>query len=251
MGMIQLKNKNELTILSDACRISNAALWAVEEHIKPGVTTWELDRVIHRFITAAGAKPSFLGYNGFPSSACISVNDEVIHGIPSNGVKLKEGDIVSVDVGAYYNGLHGDNAYTFPVGKISDEIEKLLTVTNECLRLGIEQALVGNRVGDISNAVQTYAESFSFGVVREYIGHGIGRDLHESPEIPNFGRAGRGPRLVPGMVICIEPMINLKGAGVKELSDGWTIVTASGSPSAHFEHTIAITDEGPKILTVH
>lgn len=248
--MIQLKTAAELQTMTQACKLSNAALWSVESYMQPGITTKELDHIMHKFIVQAGARPSFLGIDGFPACACISVNDEVIHGIPSAKRKLREGDVVSIDVGAYYEGFHGDNAYTFGVSTITKEAKQLLEATNECLRLAIEQAVQGNRVGDISHAVQTYAESFGYGIVREYVGHGVGKELHEAPEIPNFGAAGRGPRLVPGMVIAIEPMINLKGAAVKQLSDKWTIVTASGSISAHFEHTVAITDNGPKILTL-
>ena len=236
--------------MSEACKLSNAALWAAEPYIKVGVSTKEIDHVIHKFIVQAGAKPSFLGYGGFPASACISLNDRVIHGIPSSREILKDGDVVSVDVGAYYNGFHGDNAYTFRVGEVSPEADQLLRVTEESLTKGIAQAKAGNRIGDISNAIQTYTESFGYGVVREYIGHGVGRNLHEDPEVPNFGKPGRGIRLVAGMTIAIEPMINLSGAGVRQLPDGWTVVTKSGSISAHFEHTVLITEEGAKILTV-
>lgn len=217
--------------------------------MQPGISTYEIDMEIERFIRSAGAVPNFKGLYGFPGSACISVNEVLIHGIPSREVILKEGDIVSVDTGAKINGFNGDNAYTFMVGKVSDEARQLLKVTEECLYRGIEQAKVGNRIGDISNAVQTYAESFGYGVVRKFVGHGVGRDLHEDPEVPNFGKAGRGVRLAAGMTLAIEPMINLKGADVKVLSDGWTTVPASGSLSAHFEHTIVITTDGPKILT--
>lgn len=248
--MIELKNAHELAKVAEACRLSNAALWSVEPYVQPGVTTKELDHVVHKFITQAGGTPSFLNLYGFPGSACISVNDQVIHGIPSSRVKLKEGDIVKVDVGAFYEGYHGDNAYTFPVGGISEEAKQLLKVTEESLYKGIEQAKPGNRIGDISHAVQEYNESFGYGVVREFVGHGVGRKVHEDPEVPNFGKAGRGVRLVPGMVIAIEPMINLSGAGVRTLEDGWTVVTQSGSLSAHFEHTVAITEGGPRILTV-
>lgn len=217
--------------------------------MQPGISTYEIDMEIEKFIRSAGAVPNFKGLYGFPGSACISVNEVLIHGIPSREVILKEGDIVSVDTGAKINGFNGDNAYTFMVGKVSDEAQQLLKVTEECLYRGIEQAKVGNRIGDISNAVQTYAESFGYGVVRKFVGHGVGRDLHEDPEVPNFGKAGRGVRLAAGMTLAIEPMINLKGADVKVLSDGWTTVPASGSLSAHFEHTIVITTDGPKILT--
>lgn len=248
--MIELKNSQELRAMSEACKLSNAALWAAEPYIQPGVTTKELDHVIHKFIVQAGGKPNFLGLYGFPGSACISVNDQVIHGIPLPTVRLKEGDIVKIDCGALYEGFNGDNAWTFPVGKISEEAQQLLRVTEECLMRGIAQAKPGNRIGDISHAVQEYAESFGYGVVREYVGHGVGRKLHEDPEVPNFGNPGRGPRLVPGMTIAIEPMINQSGAGVRQLSDGWTVVTQSGSLSAHFEHTVAITETGAKIMTV-
>ncbi len=248
--MVILKTPREIKDMSEACRLSNAALWAVEPYMKAGVSTKELDHVIHQFIVKAGAKPSFLGYSGFPASACISLNDRVIHGIPSSREILKDGDIVSVDVGAFYNGFHGDNAYTFRVGEVTPEADQLLRVTEESLMKGIAQATAGNRIGDISNAIQTYCESFGYGVVREFIGHGVGRSLHEDPEVPNFGKPGRGLRLVAGMTLAIEPMINLQGAGVRQLNDGWTVVTKSGSLSAHFEHTVLITEEGARILTV-
>ena len=228
---------------------SSQALQVAGENIRVGMTTQELDRIIHHFIVSQGAKPSFLGYNGFPGTACISVNNEVIHGIPSSGRVLREGDIVSVDVGAYIDGFHGDNAFTFPVGKISPEAQKLLEVTQRSLYLGIEAALAGSRVGDIGAAVQSLVEENGYAVVRQYVGHGVGRDLHEAPEIPNFGRPGHGVRLVPGMTIAIEPMVNQKGEGVRILDNDWTVVTKSGSLSAHFEHTIAITEQGPVVLT--
>ncbi len=247
--MIQLKNKSELERMKKACQISSQALQVAGENIRVGMTTQELDRIIHHFIVSQGAKPSFLGYNGFPGTACISVNNEVIHGIPSSGRVLREGDIVSVDVGAYIDGFHGDNAFTFPVGKISPEAQKLLEVTQRSLYLGIEAALAGSRVGDIGAAVQSLVEENGYAVVRQYVGHGVGRDLHEAPEIPNFGRPGHGFRLVPGMTIAIEPMVNQKGEGVRILDNDWTVVTKSGSLSAHFEHTIAITEQGPVVLT--
>ena len=247
--MIQLKNKSELERMKKACQISSQALQVAGENIRAGMTTQELDRIIHHFIVSQGAKPSFLGYNGFPGTACISVNDEVIHGIPSSGRVLREGDIVSVDVGAYIDGFHGDNAFTIQVGKISPEAQKLLDVTQKSLYLGIKAALAGSRVGDIGAAVQSLVEENGFAVVRQYVGHGVGRDLHEAPEIPNFGRPGHGVRLVPGMTIAIEPMVNQKGEGVRVLDNDWTVVTKSGSLSAHFEHTIAITEQGPVILT--
>lgn len=235
--------------MKKACQISSQALRVAGENIRVGMTTQELDRIIHHFIVSQGAKPSFLGYNGFPGTACISVNNEVIHGIPSSGRVLQEGDIVSVDVGAYFDGFHGDNAFTFPVGKISPEAQKLLDVTEKSLYLGIEAALAGKRVGDIGAAVQSLVEQNGYAVVRQYVGHGVGRDLHEAPEIPNFGRSGHGVRLVPGMTIAIEPMVNQSGEGVRVLDNDWTVVTKSGSLSAHFEHTIAITEQGPVILT--
>jgi methionyl aminopeptidase len=232
-----------------AGRISAQALKLGGESIAPGMTTKELDRIIHRFIVESGAQPNFLGYGGFPASACISVNNEVIHGIPSDRV-MKEGDIVSIDVGATVGGFHGDNAATFPVGKISESAQKLLDVTKQSLYEAIKAAKPGARIGDIGSTVQQYCEKHGYGVVREYVGHGIGTHTHEAPDVPNYGVAGRGTRLLPGMTICIEPMINEKGAGIKVLSDGWTVVTASGGLSAHFEHAIAITDDGPVILTL-
>ena len=247
--MIVIKSSADLEKMKLACKISADVLKYAGEHINAGMSTYELDKLIHDFITAAGAKPSFLGMYGFPGSACISLNDEVIHGIPSKKTFIRSGDIVSVDVGAYINGYHGDNAYTFKVGAVSPTAEKLLRVTNECLYRGIAAAKLGARVGDISYAVQKHAEDNGFSVVREYVGHGVGRDLHEEPEVPNFGRPGRGPRLIPGMTIAIEPMINRGRRGVKVLSDGWTVKTADGELSAHFEHTIVITESGPVILT--
>ena len=247
-NMIILKTQKEISAMREAGRISNQALVEAGKHIRAGMTTKELDRIIHDFIVSKGAKPSFLGYGGFPASACISINNEVIHGIPGSR-KIQNGDIVSVDVGAYYKGFHGDNAYTFAVGEISPEAQKLLDVTKESLYKGIAAAVPGARIGDVASAVQTYVEQAGFAVVRKYVGHGIGANLHESPEVPNFGKAGRGVRLVPGMTIAIEPMVNGVGADVRVLSDGWTVLTASGSLSAHFEHTIAITEHGPVILT--
>lgn len=247
--MIVLKTQTELETMKKACKISADALNVAEEWIKPDITTKEIDHRIHDFITKSGATPSFLNYMGYPASACISVNDVVIHGIPSD-YHLKEGDIVSIDVGAYYQGFHGDNAYTFIVGDTSDETKALLKETQASLMKGIEQATVGNRIGDISHAVETHVSQFGYGIVRQFVGHGVGKHLHEDPEVPNFGRPGRGPRLVEGMTIAIEPMINLKGDEVKVMPDGWTTKTVSGSVSAHFEHTIAITKNGPVILTV-
>ena len=246
--MVVLKTAAELTAMRDAGRISAQALLVGGEAIKPGVTTAEIDRKIHKFILSQGAKPSFLGYGGFPGSACISVNDEVIHGIPGSRV-IREGDIVSIDVGAYYKGYHGDNAFTFTVGSITPDVQQLLDATQEGLRRGIAAAVPGNRIGDIGWAVQSYVEQFGFGVVKEYVGHGVGHDLHEDPEVPNYGRPGHGTRLLPGMVIAIEPMINMGTPAVRVLKNQWTVVTQDGKPSAHFENTIAITENGPVILT--
>lgn len=247
--MVTLKTSRELSLMRDAGRISAQALLVGGEAVRPGVTTREIDQAIHKFIKAQNAIPSFLGYGGFPASACISINEEVIHGIPGDRV-VKEGDVVSIDVGAIYKGYHGDNAFTFQCGTIAPDVQQLLDVTKECLQRAIAMAVPGNRLGDISHAVQSYAESFGFGVVREYVGHGIGTEMHQEPEVPNFGRAGHGLRLLPGMTIAIEPMINMEGEGVHTLSNGWTVVANSGKPAAHFEHTIAITESGPVILTL-
>ncbi|MCL2034285.1 MAG: type I methionyl aminopeptidase [Oscillospiraceae bacterium] len=246
--MIALKNKSELSKMRDAGRISAEALKIGGEAVKPGITTGEIDRIIHKYLKSQNAIPSFLGYGGFPKSACISVNNEVIHGVPGRRV-IQDGDIVSIDVGAIYGGFHGDNAATFPAGKISKSAEMLLKETMESLLKAIKAASPGARVGDISWAVQSYVEQFGFGVVRKYVGHGIGREMHESPEVPNFGSPGKGPRLAAGMTLAIEPMINEGGGDVKVLQDGWTVVTTDGSLSAHFENTIAITENGPLILT--
>ncbi|MGN1137750.1 MAG: type I methionyl aminopeptidase [Oscillospiraceae bacterium] len=247
--MINVKSKSELEKMRKAGIITGNALHYGGQSIKVGMSTYELDKLIHDYIVKNGAKPSFLGYGGFPGSACISINDQVIHGIPSKKKIIHDGDIVSIDVGAYIDGFHGDSAYTFPVGNVSPETLELLKVTKESLYLGIEQAVVGNRIGDIGHAIEEHNVSHGYGVVKQYIGHGVGRDLHESPEVPNYGREGHGPRLVAGMTIAIEPMINAVGEGVKVLPDGWTVLTKSGSPSAHFEHTIAVTPDGPVILT--
>lgn len=247
--MINVKSKSELEKMRKAGTITANALHYGGQQIKVGMSTYELDKIIHDYIVKNGAKPSFLGYGGFPGSACISINDEVIHGIPSKKRIIHDGDIVSIDVGAYIDGFHGDSAFTFPVGNVPEETLQLLKVTNESLYLGIEQAVAGNRIGDISHAVEEHCTSYGYGIVKQYVGHGVGKDLHESPEVPNYGRAGHGPRLVAGMTIAIEPMINAVGEDVKVLSDGWTVLTRSGSPSAHFEHTIAVTPDGPVILT--
>ncbi len=247
--MIVIKTSNELLKMRKAGAITGGALMAAKAAIRPGMSTLELDKIIKNYIVSHGARPSFLGYNGFPASACISVNDTVIHGIPTSREKLKEGDIVSVDVGAYIDGYHGDSAKTFAVGEISEEAKRLMASTEESLMLAIEIAKPGVRIGDISSAIQKYNEDRGFSVVREFVGHGVGAKLHEDPEVPNFGRAGHGPRLMPGMVIAIEPMINAGKAGVRILGDGWTVKTTDKLLSAHFEHTIAITSQGAMILT--
>lgn len=247
--MISVKSKSELEKMRRAGIIAGNALHFGGQSIKAGMSTYELDKIIHDYIVKHGATPSFLGYGGFPASACISLNNKVIHGIPSKHEYIKDGDIVSIDVGAYIDGFHGDTAYTFAVGNVSEEAAKLLKVTEESLYKGIEQAVAGNRVGDVSHAVEEYCTSYGYGVVRNYVGHGVGAKLHEDPEVPNFGKAGRGPRLVTGMTIAIEPMINAVGDEVKVLPDGWTVLTRSGSLSAHFEHTVAITSDGPVLLT--
>lgn len=247
--MIQLKNPSQIELMREAGRITGEALMLAGEKLKPGMTTLELDTLIREHIIKSGAKPSFLGYGGFPGSACISINEEVIHGIPSKDRVIKDGDIVKVDVGAYYKGFHGDSANTFAVGDVSEEAKRLIEVTKEAFFKGAECARPGMRVGDIGAAVQKHAEDNGFSVVRKYIGHGVGRELHESPDVPNYGTAGRGTRLYAGMVIAIEPMINVGTYEVRELSDNWTVVTADGKLSAHYEHTVAITPDGPIFLT--
>ncbi|MBE6897557.1 MAG: type I methionyl aminopeptidase [Ruminococcaceae bacterium] len=245
--MVSLKTSKELLDMKLSCQISAQALKLAGELIRPGVSTAHVNKMVHEFIVSQGAKPTFLGYGGFPAACCISVNDEVIHGIPSDRI-IREGDIVSVDVGAAINGYTGDNAATFAAGAVSDEARKIMEVTEQCLYKAIEAAQPGNRLGDVGYAVQSYAESFGFAVVRDFVGHGVGKKLHEAPEVPNYGTPGRGLRLMPGMTLAIEPMINVKGSAVKTLKNG-TVLTASGSLSAHFEHTIAITADGPVILT--
>ena len=235
--------------MREACRISARALALGGSLVRPGITTGEIDREIRRYIESEGATPSFLHYGGFPASACISVNQTVIHGIPGHTV-IREGDIVSVDVGACINGFHGDNAATFAAGKVSPEAQALMDATRESLYEGIKAAVAGNRIGDIGAAVQRYVEVRGYSVVRQFVGHGVGTNLHEDPSVPNFGTPGRGPRLVPGMTLAIEPMINAGTAEVEILKDGWTTVTKDGKLSAHFEHTIAITPDGPVIMTL-
>lgn len=247
--MIIVKTPREILAMKEAGKISSSALKLAGEAVEPGVSTFEIDMIVKKYIESQGASPSFLGYNGFPASTCISVNNTVIHGIPSKNCIIKQGDIVSIDIGAYFNGFHGDNAWTFPCGDISQEAENLLSATKESLYEGIKMAKTCNRVGDISNAVQTYAESRGYSVVRQFVGHGVGAALHEDPSVPNFGSAGKGPRLCEGMTIAIEPMVNIGTSEVKVLDDDWTTVTIDGKLSAHFEHSIVITKDGPIILT--
>lgn len=247
--MIVLKTTRELGLMKEACVISAGALKAAGAAVEPGVSTAEINKVAHDYIVKHGAIPSFLGYGGFPAAACISINDEVIHGIPNKKRIIRAGDIVSIDVGATLNGYVGDNAATFAAGDISPEAQRLCDVTRESLYEGIRAAVAGGRLGDIGSTIQRYCEERGFSVVREFTGHGVGKQLHEDPSVPNFGTPGRGVRLLPGMTLAIEPMINAGGAGIRQLPDGWTIKTRDGSLSAHFEHTIAITSNGPVIMT--
>jgi methionyl aminopeptidase len=247
--MIILKSLQEIEKIRKACLIVADALEAMRGMVRPGVTTQALDEFAERFIVAAGAKPAFKGYRGYPKTLCTSVNNEVIHGIPSKGTVLKQGDIISIDVGTIVDGFYGDAAITVPVGAITPEAERLLRVTEESLLRGIAKAQAGNRLYDISHAVQNHVESNGYSVVREFVGHGIGRSLHEDPQLPNFGDPGQGPKLKPGMVLAIEPMVNVGGYATVTQEDNWTAITADGSLSAHFEHTIAVMPDGPWILT--
>lgn len=247
--MISLKSPRDIERMRIAGQITAAARALAGKMVRPGVSTLEIDTAVRKFIESQGAAPSFLNYNGFPGSACISVNDEVIHGIPSKKRILMEGDIVSVDVGAYIGGYHGDCAATFPCGKVSDEAAKLIAVTEQSFWEGMKFARKGYRVSDISHAVQKYVEENGCSVVREYVGHGVGKNLHEAPEVPNYGNPGHGSRLVPGMTIAVEPMVNAGGWEVKVLPDGWTVKTADGKNAAHYENTVLITDGEPELLT--
>lgn len=248
--MIYIKNPEQIKKMQRAGRITGEALMLAGEAVREGITTAALDKIIRTHIESCGARPSFLGLYGFPGSACISINDEVIHGIPSHKRYLEEGDIVKIDVGAYIDGFHGDSANTFPVGKVSDEAKRLIEATKRSFELGVEAAAKeGARIGDIGAAVNGYVESQGYSTVRKYVGHGVGHELHEDPSVPNYGTAGRGPRICKGMVIAIEPMVNAGGTGVVEQPDGWTVLTADGKLSAHYEHTVAITDEGALLLT--
>ena len=247
--MFVIKNSEQLALMRRAGRITAEALLVARDAIRPGISTKEIDVKIQRFIEKCGAVPSFLGYGGFPASACISVNQEVIHGIPSERVILNEGDIVKIDVGARFRGYNGDSARTFPVGKVSDEALRLISVTERSFWEAMKFAKAGSRVGDIGFAVENFVISNGFSVVRDYVGHGVGKELHEEPEIPNFGRAGRGARLYSGMTLAIEPMVNAGGHEVKVRGDGWTVVTLDGKLSAHYENTVAVTESDPIVLT--
>ena len=247
--MIIIKNSEQLALMRKAGHITAEALLVARDMIRPGISTKEIDTKIRSFIEKCGAIPSFLGYGGFPGSACISINEQVIHGIPSERVILTEGDIVKIDVGARFRGYNGDSARTYPVGKVSDEALRLISVTERSFWEAMKSARAGNRVGDVGFAVESFVISNGFSVVRDYVGHGVGKDLHEEPEIPNFGRAGRGARLYAGMTLAIEPMVNAGAPNVKVKSDGWTVVTLDGKLSAHYENSIAVTESDPIVLT--
>lgn len=246
--MIIYKTKEEIEIMREAAQIVSRTLGKIAEAIEPGITPLELDSIAENYIRSQNAIPGFLGMYDFPNTLCISKNEEVVHGIPNN-IPLKDGDIISVDCGALFEGFYGDHAYTFAIGNVSEEVLKLLEVTKECLMIGIEQARVGNRIGDIGYHIQKHAEDHGYGVVRELVGHGLGRDMHEDPHVPNYGKRGRGKKIKEGLVIAIEPMINMGTEKVVQLNDGWTIKTADGLPSAHFEHDVAIVDGKPDVLS--
>ncbi|MDY6038682.1 MAG: type I methionyl aminopeptidase [Eubacterium sp.] len=248
--MIVIKSKEEIELLRVPCKVTGELLNKLSGYIKPGVTTWEIDKFCAEFIKSHGMIPTFKDYGGFPGNVCVSVNEEIVHGIPDRKKFLQEGDIVSVDVGATYKGYTSDAARTYPVGKISEEAERLIRVTRESFFAGIEFAKIGNRLSDISHAVQMKAEGEGFSVIRDFVGHGVGRELHEDPQIPNYGKAGRGPRLVEGMVLAIEPMIAVGTYETETLLNNWTAVTADGKLSAHYENTVAITEDGPEVLTL-
>jgi methionyl aminopeptidase len=248
--MIILKAGHEIDLISRASRVVALTIAFLRERVKPGVTTGELDRMAEEFILREGARPAFKGYRGYPATLCTSVNEEVVHGIPSTKRRLQEGDIIGIDVGAIVEGYYGDAAVTLPVGQVSDDAARLIRVTEQSLDAGLAQVRVGNRLSDISHAVQTVAEREGYSVVTDFVGHGIGRNLHEDPQVPNFGRPGEGPRLKEGLVLAIEPMINVGRSEVDVLADRWTVVTRDKSLSAHFEHTVAITSDGPRVLTL-
>lgn len=249
--MVRLKSEKEIEQIRESCRIVVEALRVASEMVRPGVRLADLDRAIESHIHSRGGKPAFKGYRGYPASACLSIDDVVVHGIPSDGDALQEGQIIGVDIGVFKNGFYGDSAVTLPVGDISDDKRKLLQVTRESLYEGIKEARVGHRIHDISSAVQKHVEQHGYSVVRELVGHGIGRELHEEPQVPNYGHAGTGMRLKAGMVFCVEPMVNMGTFEVFTRDDQWTVCTADGRPSAHFEHTIAVGDDGPEILTAN
>jgi methionyl aminopeptidase len=246
--VINLKSESELKLMKVSGEVVGQALVEIGKRIKPGVTTRALDQFAYDYLKKRGCVPAFLGYHGYPATLCASVNDQVVHGIPGDRV-LEEGDIVGVDLGAFYQGYCGDSARTFPVGRISGELQELLRTTFESLDRGIDQCRAGNRISDIGHAVQTHAEANGYSVVRDYVGHGIGQAMHEEPQVPNYGKPHQGPRLVPGMCLALEPMVNMGGAEVRVLEDGWTVVTKDGKFSAHFEDTVVVTDAGPRILT--
>jgi len=247
--MISIKSNREIDLMKKAGHIVALAHQEVAKHIKPGVSTYELDQIVEQVIRANGATPSFKGYGGFPGSACTSINEQVVHGIPSKDVILKDGDMIAVDIGANYKGYHGDSAWSYTCGTVSDDILQLMNVTKEALFKGLAQAVAGNRISDISHAVQQHAEQYGYGVVREFVGHGVGKQLHEDPQIPNFGLPHKGPKLRAGMTLAIEPMINMGRKEVKVLEDNWTAVTIDKKPSAHYEHSILVTEGEPVILT--
>ncbi len=248
-GNITLKSADEILLMQEANQIVAETLAMLQKTVEPGITTLELDKLAEQMCLSRNARPAFKGYRGFPGSLCVSVNEEVVHGIPSRKKKLKNGDIVSIDFGVQYKGFYGDSAKTFPVGKVSGEVQRLLDTTRICLEKGIEQIVVGNRIGDISQAIQAYVEANGFSIVRQFVGHGIGSALHEPPEIPNFYQGERTPKLMAGMVLAVEPMVNVGTHKVKVLRDGWTVITGDKKLSAHFEHSVAVTENGPLVLS--
>ncbi len=247
---IVIKTADEILVMKEANQIVAETLTMLQGMVEVGITTWDLDRAAEDKCMKMKAKPAFKGYRGFPGSLCVSINEEVVHGIPSRKRKLKKGDIISIDFGVLFRGFYGDSALTLPVGSVKEDVARLLASTKESLAKGIERAVVGNRVSDISRAIQEYVEEQGFSVVRQFVGHGIGSSLHEAPEIPNFYQGERTPRLLPGMVLAIEPMVNMGTHKVKVLRDGWTVITDDRKPSAHFEHSVAITEDGPMVLSL-
>jgi methionyl aminopeptidase len=248
-GNIVLKTADEILLMQEANQIVAETLALMQKTVEPGISTLELDQIAEQLCLSRKAQPAFKGYRGFPGSLCVSVNEEVVHGIPSRKKKLKDGDIVSIDFGVLYKGFYGDSAKTFPVGKVSGDVQRLLETTRLCLEKGIEQMIVGNRIGDISKAIQDYVEANGFSIVRQFVGHGIGNQLHEPPEVPNFYQGERSAKLMAGMVLAVEPMVNMGTHKVKVLRDGWTVITSDKKPSAHFEHSVAVTEDGPLVLS--